>query len=432
MKTLILTLFVAFTFTANSQILNGSTTVSSVNNMTIDLTVDVAQNEVTIVISGPSSNWFAYGFGGSSMFNTYSIVTTGAGVMSERKLGNHNAGTSLASSFSSNSTSVSGAIRTDTIRRPIAGLNNNYFSFPTSPGSFMLIWGKGNGSSLSNHGGSNRGTDMISLANICSNSTTVLSPLPLCTGDSILFAGSYITTPGLYIDTIALFGGCDSILQQNVVASNAGLYIQTPLTVCAGDSIMIYGSFQSQAGTYLDTVITTSSCDSILSTDLTINVVDTSVNYNTGVNFTANATIGTYQWLENCNTTPTVIIGATNATFTPPGTNGFYSVVVTQNGCSDTSTCREFNLSFSLEEGNQNLLSIHPNPVQAVIHITFMNGYQLATIQIVSTEGKLVKEIDIQNGDREIEINAIDLPAGTYFMKAIVDQEQLSKVIIKN
>lgn len=157
--------------TASGQAFVGNTTVNTSQNMSIEVATYAVGDSVVITMNGPSNVWFAYGFGGSSMAGTYCIVTNGTGNVSERKLGNHNQGSSLASSLTASSTSVSGGIRTTVVKRSLTGMNSDYFTFPSSSTGFSIIWAYGSGVNLSSHTG--RGASMINLTLDCSNAIDV-------------------------------------------------------------------------------------------------------------------------------------------------------------------------------------------------------------------------------------------------------------------
>jgi len=159
----------------SAQILQGSTTVNAGNNMVVTVTVNTATDVVDITATGPDGVWFGYGFGGGNMTNRYSVITDGNGGIEERKLGNHNSGSLLTSSFTSSTSTVSGGIRTTTVSRPRVGLSGDYYTFPNTPGSFTIIWARGNGVSLSQHSSSNRGSSMVSLASTVSVDEFALS-----------------------------------------------------------------------------------------------------------------------------------------------------------------------------------------------------------------------------------------------------------------
>lgn len=433
-KFILLLSFCLISFYGSSQVLNGTATLSASNNMTVDIIVDIPQNEVTLVFTGTNNSWFGFGFGGTQMFNRYSIITTGAGAVSERKLGNHSAGTLLTSSLTSINTTVAGSIRTVTVKRPIAGMNSNYFSFPTSPGSFMMIWAKGNGMNLANHGGGNRGSSLITLSNACVSTTNQLSPLHICLGDSTLFAGNYISSPGVYRDTLSGSSGCDSIVVQSLSVSNPGPYIQNSLSFCAGDSLLVFGRFVNQAGNYFDTLQASNGCDSILSQNVTENQVNYSINYQLGQGtITAVANGASYQWLENCDSMPSPIIGATDSTLVNPSSgNASYAVIVTIDGCSDTSDCIEYSYNFNLAEGSNILTSTFPNPFENQLNIELESSYQNIKIAIFSLEGKLIKKFTFDEGQKNISLDLGSLSNGPYILKLDSDSKSESKMIFKN
>lgn len=436
MKRILLFAFIAFSTFSFGQILNGTATLSSANNMTADITVDVPQNEVTIVLTGPNNLWFGFGFGGTQMFNRYSVITTGSGAISERKLGNHNGGTTLLNSLSSTNTTVSGSIRTVTIKRPIAGMNSNYFSFPTSPGSFLMIWAKGNGMNLANHGGGNRGSSMITLSNSCLASVNQLPSLNICSGDSTLFVGNYINTAGLYRDTLTGSAGCDSIIEQNLTVSNSGPFSQAGISICSGDSAMVFGSIVNQAGLYFDTLQGSLGCDSILSLQVTETLVNYSINYQIGDPFIvvdSSSATATYQWLEDCDSIPVVLTGETNKTLSNPIPGiYYYAVIVTVDGCSDTSDCIEYNFAFSLDESNSILNSFYPNPVENMLSFKLNQPFQNLDLELVTMAGQVLKKIHIVGGELNQEIDLSFLAKGTYILKLNGDGKIDSKIILKN
>lgn len=89
-----------------------------------------------------------------------------------------------------------------------------------------------------------------------------------CPGDSVYLAGSYLTIPGTYYDTLQTVNGCDSILATTY--THYPVYT-TPLTamICPDDSIYLQGDYRSIPGIYYDTLQTVHGCDSILATTLT-------------------------------------------------------------------------------------------------------------------------------------------------------------------
>lgn len=163
----LLTLFSIGSSTINAQSFSGSKVVNASNGMTINVTAYPVGDSVQVTLTGPSNVWFAFGFGSSFMANTYCILTDGTGNISERKLGNHNGGSLLPSSFTRSSQSNNSGTRTTMVTRTLSGLNSNYFTFPGSASTITLIWAFGNSSSFGSHFG--RGATTIVLTKNCKN-----------------------------------------------------------------------------------------------------------------------------------------------------------------------------------------------------------------------------------------------------------------------
>lgn len=116
-------------------------------------------------------------------------------------------------------------------------------------------------------------------------------------------------------------------------------------------------------GTYQVTLIAANDDGSdTITQSLTVTGVNTAVSIS-GITITAAATNAAYQWI-NC-TSGLPVAGATAAAFTPSA-NGSYAVIVTQNGCSDTSACTAIT-TVGLDELSVNdLMVVFPNPSKGV------------------------------------------------------------------
>jgi hypothetical protein len=143
---------------------------------------------------------------------------------------------------------------------------------------------------------------------------------------------------------------------------------------------------------------------------------------------TATQTGATYQWL-NCNTAKSIIAGATNQSYTA-SFNGDYAVIVTQNGCSDTSICINVNSVGLTENSNENNFSIFPNPATSKLSVTSETA--IKEIYIYDLLGKLVKQMNLVNSKtKETEITIDELSAGIYIIQVVdvIDAKMNSKFI---
>lgn len=79
--------------------------------------------------------------------------------------------------------------------------------------------------------------------------------LTICPGDSVEFAGNFLSTAGTYSDLLTDQNGCDSLVTLNLSLYNTN-YPPTSYALCVGDSILLQGSWIAN-----DTVLFTPSLD---------------------------------------------------------------------------------------------------------------------------------------------------------------------------
>lgn len=96
------------------------------------------------------------------------------------------------------------------------------------------------------------------------------------------------------------------------------------------------GQQWTTSGLYTDTIANAQGCDSIITIDLEVTDLDTTITPD-GVQLTANATGVTYQWLD-CGNGGQPIAGADQQSYAPT-VAGTYAVVVSAAGCSEQSAC---------------------------------------------------------------------------------------------
>ena len=98
------------------------------------------------------------------------------------------------------------------------------------------------------------------------------------------------------------------------------------------------GQVYTSTGIYTAIIDNAAGCDSVITIDLTINPTPSAAVTQNGATLTATQTGAAYQWLD-CDNGNAPIVGEVNQSFTPIST-GNYAVIVTVNGCSNTSECR--------------------------------------------------------------------------------------------
>lgn len=148
-----------------------------------------------------------------------------------------------------------------------------------------------------------------------------------------------------------------------------------------------------------------------------------------GASISASLSGASYQWI-NCANNNT-IAGATSQTFTPTN-SGSYAVIVSKNGCSDTSNC--VTMSVSLNELEQsNSVNVYPNPTSSILTIEITNPIlsQQSTINITNLQGKLVFSTQ-SNKQSNISIDMNSFPAGFYIIEVMNTQATYRRQFIKN
>jgi hypothetical protein len=134
-----------------------------------------------------------------------------------------------------------------------------------------------------------------------------------------------------------------------------------------------------------------------------------------GFTLSANMLGAQYQWV-NCNNNFQPIAGATQANFTPTS-SGSYAVIVSANGCEDTSNCNFINTVGLDELEAESIVTVFPNPSNGSFYIGLNQNSNQKSIRVINELGVLVFEKNLL-GD---ELNYINLnqPAGVYFFELI-------------
>jgi hypothetical protein len=145
---------------------------------------------------------------------------------------------------------------------------------------------------------------------------------------------------------------------------------------------------------------------------VTNNMVDTSVSRNLST-FTSNETGATYQWL-NCDSNFMAISGVTNQSYTAT-TNGSYAVVVSKNGCTDTSACQIINNVGITNVGFGNI-SIYPNPTNGLFTIDMGSYDEAVNYTVSSIDGRIVTQKSNVT-DNKIIIDLGNESKGVYLLK---------------
>ncbi|MCR9172211.1 MAG: HYR domain-containing protein [bacterium] len=123
----------------------------------------------------------------------------------------------------------------------------------------------------------------------------------------------------------------------------------------------------------------------------------------------------TYQWID-CETNQPVA-GATNVNFTPTYGSDF-AVIVTENGCTDTSAC--VNSTVGLEQLTLEQFIMYPNPTETG-SFTIQLDDVLKEVSVLDMTGRLV-EVDVNLEDKMVNVS--NLVNGAYIVRVVTEKEQ--------
>jgi len=142
---------------------------------------------------------------------------------------------------------------------------------------------------------------------------------------------------------------------------------------------------------------------------ITVNPIPNATVTNNGAVLTCNQTGVNYQWIK-CNPT-SIIAGATSQNYTVTA-NGDYGVIVTKNGCIDTSVCTYVIANNINVLENIQAFAVYPNPCTGIFTI---QSFQEGTYSIINELGQTIQLIEL-NDANNYAITIDNLNTGIYFV----------------
>lgn len=259
-------------------------------------------------------------------------------------------------------------------------------------------------------------TDVITNANGCDSIITlnlvihnsVYNTITVNSCGPYTYQGQTYTMPGIYTNYFVSSLGCDSVVDLDLYINSTNY---TVINHAACKNYLFNGQTLTTSGNYKDTLLNVFGCDSIISLNLTINNVNTTITQS-GNTLSSSATSASYQWI-NCSTN-LAIPGATSQSYIASA-NGNYAVVVTQNGCTDTSLCKTV-VGIGISDISSNeLIKAYPNPANNILHVEVDPLWNNFTVCIQSLSGQTLYNRN------NINVNKLDIPLsdwakGMYFL----------------
>lgn len=247
--------------------------------------------------------------------------------------------------------------------------------------------------------------------------------LKVDTCNQYLWNGISYSTSGFYTLNYLTFEGCDSITNLDLTINHDTL-IALALTDC--DSALVNGVWYNTNGVYQQFYSNMHGCDSIYSINFTLLTVDTSITINGISSLQANATSAKYQWIDCSTMQP--ILGDTNSIFNAQ-IPGSYACIVTENGCTDTSSCYSLNFIPESVSNNYLLSRLYPNPSKGSYHLELDKIYKNVRLEIRNMSSQLIWKQDYSML-KETNIN-INKPAGVYMLYIKQDEQTQVKKLLK-
>ncbi|OIQ31898.1 MAG: hypothetical protein BM555_05070 [Crocinitomix sp. MedPE-SWsnd] len=241
-------------------------------------------------------------------------------------------------------------------------------------------------------------------------------------GSYVDFEGN-IFTVGQYENTVdfdpevGLFdltsaGGKDIYVQKLMNSCSNPISTMETLTECVSYTWPANGQTYTADGVYTAVLTSIEGCDSTVTLDLTINTVDVGVTQNS-FDLTADLVSATYQWLD-CDDNNSELVGETNQTFMA-ATNGNYAVEVTNNGCTDTSSCHTIEGLGLFSSTGTSLIELYPNPTAGDLFIASPNN-SISRISVLNALGQL-QDNKIISPETDNYKLTIEGEVGVFFIK---------------
>jgi len=110
-----------------------------------------------------------------------------------------------------------------------------------------------------------------------------------------------------------------------------------------------------------------------------------------------------------------------------PASSGSYAVIVTKNGCSDTSNCQAVIIVGVDENAAAAAISVYPNPAKGKLIIESAN-HEISTIEFYNLVGERTYHSAIHSYKSEIDLS--EMPKGIYFVKISSQNSNYTRRIV--
>ena len=187
------------------------------------------------------------------------------------------------------------------------------------------------------------------------------------------------------------------------------------------------GVIYNSSGIYTDIIPNSLGCDSIITINLSIISVDTTVTQNGFSLSVAPTPFASYQWFDCDLNQP--IVGETNMIFYP-SSSGNYAVEVSANGCELMSSCYFVDMN-NVITGIWAGIQTHPNPVNDFLRIEIPNLKSGLEIMVFDTKSKCVEKVH-QSSSNSIQLDFSKYAKGLYFVQLKAENSVHNFKVVKD
>jgi len=265
------------------------------------------------------------------------------------------------------------------------------------------------------------GCDSVVTLNLTINNS-VYSYSQISNCGPLTIGGQTYTTTGFYSQFYTSAQGCDSVIDLDLIINDPSSSTQTQ-TACK--DYTFNGQTITASGTYTAVFPNSVGCDSTVTLNLTVISPNINVTQNGPILSSGAGTPASYQWID-CATN-TAISGATGQTYTAT-TNGSYAVLVTLNGCSDTSICYPVT-GIGFNEINEFSFLIYPNPVNDLIRIDLPDK-EVTEVRIQTMQGQVLYQTNSSSAST-LHIPCGHWAKGVYIAQINLNGKKYTQKLIK-
>ena len=237
----------------------------------------------------------------------------------------------------------------------------------------------------------------------------------ICNGAIYVFPdGTTATKDTVHTSSFTSIYGCDSLIMTRLKVNPVFAAYRSD-TICNGDIFTFPdGSTSTISLSHTSHLFTISGCDSLITDSLLVIIPDTSVLVKKDT-LSAKSAGSSYIWIDCLNGFQPVS-GQLNRDFVP-STDGSYALVITWQGCTDTSGCYVIKHTGEREQLEVNDFILYPNPAGDFLTIRMTNRNNDLEIMVYDDQGKnTMTEVHPPNTDDYL-LDLSPLVAGIYLLK---------------